>query len=231
MPELSESEEEYLEALYRLGGHERQVKVGELAKELKVKEPSVVEMLRKLDNKKLVDYESYAGASLSEKGEDEGRRVTRRHRLAERLLSDVLNRDLPRIHEEACKLEHSMADETADEIARVLKNPETCPHGHPIPEKKSEPKSEDLIKLTEGEKGEDYRVVSIPEEKEDVQRLLPLAILPGAKIRIDEKPSFSAIMVSRAGDKVALSRDIASEIEVRPYGKRKRRRHRDRSDR
>ncbi len=225
MSDLTESEEEYLEALYRLGGGNDKVKVGDLAEELEVKEPSVVEMLRKLEEKKFLKYERYEGVELTEKGEEEGMRVTRRHRLAERLLSDVLNRDLPEVHEEACELEHSLANETADEIANVLENPRTCPHGNPIPEE-TEEFDEEVIKLTEGEEGKEYRVITIPEGEEDVKRLLPMAVLPGCDIELSEKPSFSAIMVERNGDKLALSRDIASKIKVKPCGGRKRRRHR-----
>lgn len=230
MIELTESEEEYLEAMYRLEGGKKQVKVGDLAKDLGVKEPSVVEMLKKLESKDFLDYEKYKGAKLTEKGEEEGMKVTRRHRLAERLLCDVLDRELPSVHEEACKLEHSLASQTADEIARVLENPETCPHGNPIPETKIE-EDEDVIKLTEAEKDEKYEVVTIPERKEDIQRLLPLAILPGSQIKLIEKPSYSAIMVKRGEDKLALSRDIASKIKVRPCGERKRYRHRGRTGR
>lgn len=230
MMELSESEEEYLEALYKLNGRGGQVRVGKLAEELQVKEPSVVEMLKKLEKKNLVDYERYSGAKLTDRGKEEGMSVTRKHRLAERLLSDVLDLELPEIHDEACKLEHSIGNDTADKIARVLENPETCPHGYPIPEEEKE-EDENLIELTEGEEGEEYRVITIPEKREDIQRLIPLAILPGSKIELADKPPFSALMVERGGDKLALSRDLASKIMVKPHGRRKRRRHRSGSGR
>lgn len=230
MSGLTESEEEYLEAIYRLKGYDRQVKVSELAKNLDVTEPSVVEMLKKLENKGFLDYERYAGVKLTEKGVEEGMRVIRRHRLAERLLCDVLDRDISQVHEEACRLEHSVANETADEIARVLDGPTTCPHGNPIPD--GEPvMDEDAIKLTEGEEGEEYIVLSIPEEREDIQRLLPLAILPGSEIELAEKPSLSALMIKRGEDRLALGRDIASKIMVKPCEKRKRYRHRARAGR
>lgn len=228
MQKLSESEEEYLEALYRLNGNDDRVRVKKLAEGLEVRESSVVEMLKKLDKKKLVKYRKYKGAKLTDGGKEAGMKITRKHMLAERLLSDVLNRDLPDIHEEACKLEHSLADETADEIEKVLKNPKTCPHGNPIPEKNPE-SEEDSLKLSEAEEGETYEVITIPEEKEDIQRLLPLCVLPGAKIELTDKPSFSAIMVSRGDDTLALSREIASKIKVRPYEQRKRHRHHGRA--
>lgn len=231
MSELSESEEEYLEALYRLDGHKKRIKIGEISEELGVREPSAVEMLKKLEGKGLVDYETYSGVKMTEEGAERGIQVTRKHRLAERLLCDVLNRDLPEVHEEACKLEHSIADETAEEIAKVLEDPETCPHGQPIPQNENELKDrENVIALTEGREGDKYRVVSIPEEEEDIQRLIPLAILPGKTVELVEKPSLTAIMVRRGGDKLALSQNLASKIEVTPCGG-ERHRHRDRSGR
>lgn len=155
-------------------------------------------------------------------------RVSRRHRLAERLLNDLLDRDLSQVHGEACRLEHSLADKTANEIARVLGDPETCPHGHSIPEEEGVGREEEeLIKLSEGMEGKRYNVASLPEEKEDVQRLLPLAILPGASIKLAENPPSGALMIERGFDRLALSRSIASKIRVKPgEGGRRRRRRR-----
>ncbi len=226
--ELSESEEEYLEALYKLSRNNDEIKVGKLAEELEIRKSSAVEMLKKLENKELVNYKKYSGVKLTEIGEKEGLRVTRRHRLAERLLSDVLNRDLSEVHEEACRLEHSIADETADEIARFLENPDTCPHGYPIPKEEMEDleNEDNILKLTKGEEGEDYEVVSIPEDEDDVQRLLPLGVLPGSKIILEDKSSVGAIMVRKGSDKLALSRKIGSKIRVRPYERKRRTRKR-----
>lgn len=231
MKELSESEEEYLEALYKLDRDGKRVRIGKLAEELKIKEPSVVEMLKKLEKKDLVNYERYKGASLTDEGKDEGRKVTRKHRLSERLLSDVLDRDLSQIHEEACKMEHSIADETANEIERFLENPETCPHGYPIPGKDEEVQFEELIKLNEAEEGGEYRVMTIPETSEYIQRLLPLAVLPGAKIELDDASSLGPIMVKKGKDKFALSKDIASKILVKPCERKRKRKRRGRSSR
>ncbi|MFP4006214.1 MAG: DtxR family transcriptional regulator [Candidatus Hadarchaeia archaeon] len=225
---LSESEEEYLESLYKLTRKRERVRVSDLAEDLDLSQPSVVEMLKKLERKDLVKYEKSLGCELTEKGEKIGMGVSRRHRLAERLLTDMLNRDLSQVHDEACKLEHSLEDKTADEIARVLGDPNTCPHGRPIPERGEERSEEDMIKLSEGDEGKEYNVVAIPEESEHVQRLLPLAILPGTNIELTENPSSGALMIRRGSDKLALSRNIASEIEVRECGRGEGRRHRRR---
>ena len=225
--ELSESEEEYLESLYNLSRGVDKVKVSELADDLEISAPSTVEMLEKLDNKELVNYEKSSGCSLTDEGENIGRKISRRHRVAERFLSDMLDRDLSQVHDEACELEHSLADKSADEIANILGNPDTCPHGQPIPKEGEEEVDEDSIKLAEAEEGREYDVKSIPEREGDVQRLLPLAILPGSRIKLAENPSSGALMVKRGSDKLALSRDIASKIEVCKDEERKqRRRHR-----
>lgn len=228
MVELSESEEEYLESLYTCEKEDGLVKVGVLAKDLGVKEPSVVEMLKKLGENNLVKYERYSGAKLTKKGEKEASRVVRCHRLAERLLSDVLGHELSDVHDEACKFEHTISDVTADEIAEILGDPETCPHGQPIPPRdKLKELSEDLITLNEAEKGREYTVITIPEEMSVIRRLLSLGILPDSKVKVGEAPSLGAIMIRRGDDELALSQSVASQMLVKPHGKgRKRKRHR-----
>ncbi|MFB6217251.1 MAG: metal-dependent transcriptional regulator, partial [Candidatus Aenigmatarchaeota archaeon] len=139
-------------------------------------------------------------------------------------------RDLSEVHEEACKMEHSIADETADKIAKFLKQPKTCPHGHPVPDEDSDIEEDNLLKLSECEKGQEYEVVTVPEDREDVERLLPLGILPGAEIKLVEDPSFSALIIEKGDDRVTLSEGIASKTLVRPC-ERRRRRHRGRSGR
>jgi len=76
----------------------------------------------------------------------------------------------------------------------------------------------DSMNLADGEPGETYRVLSIPGEKTDADRLVPLAIMPGSEIRLEEKPSFGALMVQKGGDRIAISRDLASRIKVERDG-------------
>lgn len=84
------------------------------------------------------------------------------------------------------------------------------------------------IKLTQGRTGESYRVTSIPGDEGCVERLLSLAILPGAEVELVEDPSVGAVMIDKDGDRIALSRSLASEIEVRPVRWRERKRERGR---
>lgn len=222
LPKLSSSEEEYLEAIYR-----RQPKVGErakvkeLARDLGVKDPSVVEMLAKLKDKGLVTYDR-SGAVLTGRGRDQAVRVVRRHKLAERLLSDVFGHDLPGVHEHACEFEHILDDELTDKIDKMLEKPATCPHGGPIPPLKGRSIDVSGERLTDIGCGENCVVMVIPEERELVERLLALNILPRAKVRIVEKLPRGAVILQCGKTQVALSREIASKIIVAAHRRRAR---------
>ena len=212
LPSLTPSEEEYLESIYRR--EDGLVKVKELARHLGVKDPSVVEMLKKLKEKGLVTYDR-TGVKLTKRGKRGAVRVVRRHELAERLLSDVFKHDLPGIHEHACEFEHILDDGLTDKIDHMLGKPSTCPHGDPIPTpegKAAEPKVKPLIDLGEDE---ECVVMVIPEERSSVERLLSLNILPGAKVRVAEKLPRGAMILQCGKTQVALSRGIASKIFVR----------------
>lgn len=214
-PKLSATEEEYLEAIYRGQAESKQrVKVKDLAKGLRVKDPSVVEMLSRLSEKGLITRDR-SGAALTDKGMDEAIRVVRRHKLAERLLCDVFGHELPGVHEHACEFEHVFDDELTEKIDDLLKRPATCPHGSPIPRLKGNSVLSASEPLSELPCGESCTVVTIPEERESVERLLALNILPGSKVKVVEKLPRGAIMLQCGNMQVALSRDIASKILVK----------------
>jgi DtxR family Mn-dependent transcriptional regulator len=212
---LTPSEEEYLESIFMCEGktHGR-AKVKELADDLDIKAPSVVEMLRKLKRRGLVDYDR-SGAKLTKRGREQAIRVVRRHQLAERLLSDVFGHDLPGVHEHACEFEHVLDDELTDKLDDMLGNPSTCPHGDPIPTPYGKPSEVTGKKLIDASGGEECTVTVIPEERGSVERLLSLNILPGAKIKVVDKLPRGAIIMQCGKTQVALSRSIASKIIVR----------------
>jgi len=211
---LSSSEEEYLEAIYRRQTEAgEQAKVKDLAKSLGVKEPSVVQMLNKLRNRGLVTYDR-SGAMLTERGRDQAFKVVRRHKLAERLLCDVFGHELPGVHEHACELEHVLDDELTERIDAMLKKPATCPHGGAIPRTKDNSIHREGQSLVNLECGESGTVVTIPEERETVERLLALNILPGSRVKVVGKLPRGAVIVQCGKTEVALSREIASRIMV-----------------
>lgn len=215
LPSLTPSEEEYLESIFiceeKTG---ERAKVKELANDLGVKAPSVVEMLRKLKRRGLVDYDR-SGTKLTARGRKQAIRVVRRHQLAERLLSDVFGHDLPGVHKHACEFEHVLDDELTDRLDNMLGKPNTCPHGDPIPTPNGKSIKVMGKKLTDASGGEKYTVIAIPEERGSVERLLSLSILPGAEVEVIEKLPRGAIMTLCGKTQVALSRSIASKILVR----------------
>jgi DtxR family Mn-dependent transcriptional regulator len=223
--EVTPAEEEYLEAVFTLaGGGEEPVKISGLAKQLRVKAPSVVQMLGKLKRKGLITYERHTGTKLTEKGRELAAKILRRHGLAERLLVDVFGQDLYKVHDDACKLEHVIGDELADKIENTLGEPSTCPHGNPIPTSKGDLPRNDRVELVNIGEGQECTITTIPEEREAVQRLLSMNMLPKSKIKVVEKLPRGAVLVQCGNTQVALSRDVASQILVR--GRKRRARHR-----
>jgi DtxR family Mn-dependent transcriptional regulator len=214
---ISEESEEYLEAIYRLEQRDGSAKTMQLASQLKVMPGSITNTVEHLEKHRLVTHEPYKGVKLTEKGRKLALKIIRRHRLAERLLTDVLHLDWSNVHDEACKLEHNLSETIVKPLEKALGNPQTCPHGNPIPSelgKMNEAKSELLISLNPGEGG----VISkITEEKHDLlQYLATLGLVPGASVKIEEKAPFNGpIIVKAMGASYALGRNVASVIWVR----------------
>src|SRR5438105_4060062 len=125
--------EEYLEAIYNLTMEGEPVIGARLAEKFRVSRPTVTETVRRL----VADGYAVQGQDKHIELTPEGRRMTeqvlRRHRLAERLLFDLLGLDWISAHEQAHTLEHTMTEEVAERISERLGHPLTCPHGNPIP--------------------------------------------------------------------------------------------------
>ena len=127
-----ERTEMYLKSMLviALGGH--RVTTSRVAEAMGVSAPSASEMLKRLEHLGYVEP-SPDGVQLTGTGVQIATQVVRRLRLAERLLTDILKMDLDRVYDEACKMEHVISPEVESRLDDVLKHPETCPHGHPIP--------------------------------------------------------------------------------------------------
>jgi len=216
--EISSTIEEYLEAIYRLQGRDGSAKTTELAKQLKVALGTITNTIESMEKQNLVVHEPYKGVKLTEKGRKIALDVVRRHRLSERLLTDVLRLEWSRAHDAACKLEHVFADkELSRPLEEALGHPKTCPHGNPIPSasgRLTEEKSELLTSLSQGEGG---IIVKITDERQDMlQYLATLGLVPGASVSIEEKAPFNGpIIVKVMGASYALGKNVASVIWVK----------------
>src|SRR5829696_2135528 len=124
--------EEYLEAIHELEEEGTTVIQARLAERVGHSAPSVSEMVRRLRSE---GYLAVNGRQLglTGKGRQMAESVVRKHRLAERLLTDVIGLPWDKAHVEACRWEHVISDEVEERLVEVLGHPTTCPHGNPIP--------------------------------------------------------------------------------------------------
>ncbi len=123
--------EEYCEAIWELREDDIGVIQARIAERLEVSRPAVSEMIRRMESERLVDVGDTI--TLSPSGIELAERVVRRHRLAERFLTDMLGLSWADAHAEAGKWEHVISQSVETALARVLGDPTTCPHGNPIP--------------------------------------------------------------------------------------------------
>jgi DtxR family Mn-dependent transcriptional regulator len=209
--------EEYLEAIYRLQEKGGEARTGDLVDLLRVVPGTVTNTIERLEKEGYVTHEPYKGVKLTEKGLKIALQVVRRHRLSERLLTDILHLGWDKVHDAACKLEHSMNDEVVKPLEEVLGHPKTCPHGNPIPTGCGGIVGEESRPLTALDEGERGRVVKITEERSDLLHYLEtLGLVPGASIEILEKAPFDGPITLRIGaDSRALGRAVASIIQVK----------------
>jgi len=122
--------EMYLKAIWNIKAQGGQVKISTIAQILNVRQPSVVQMLKKLNEKTLVNYNK-AGVFLTEEGEKVGASMMRNSRLLEVLMESALKVDID--EEMVCGIEHHMNQQFTDALCTMLEHPRKCPHGHEIP--------------------------------------------------------------------------------------------------
>ena len=126
----AEHVEMYLKAIWHIKERGEDVKISTIAKMLNVRQPSVVQMLKKLNGKNLVNYNK-AGVRLTEEGETIGASMMRNSRLLEVLMDSALKVEID--EEMVCGIEHHMNKQFTDALCTMLKHPRICPHGHKIP--------------------------------------------------------------------------------------------------
>jgi DtxR family Mn-dependent transcriptional regulator len=230
-----EQVEEYLEAIYDIAGTEGSAKTTAIAKCLKVAPASVTEALQNLAEKNLVNYEPYRGASLTGEGKKIAETIKRRHRLLEVFLADVLHINRAKVHDEACRMEHTISEDTENALCRMLNAPERCPHGSPIApcakgvgscsecEMASEsevslledPRETTIIPVTELGPEEKGTIAFIRGDCRVVQRLSDLGLTLGTAVSVTRKaPLNGPVEVFVRRTKLAIDHTIAEKIFV-----------------
>ncbi len=189
--------EEYCECIFELDEDDVAVIQARIAERLQVSRPAVSEMIRRLEAEGLITTDGAIKLTLP--GQALAQLVVRRHRLAERFLTDMLGLSWAEAHHEAGKWEHVMSDAVEQAMDRVLGSPTTCPHGNPIPGSLYlEPV---LVPLADVEVGKSFTINRIPEE---------LEFTPGLLDFLEE----ASILPGRSGLLTAASPDGTMTIEI-----------------
>jgi DtxR family Mn-dependent transcriptional regulator len=176
-------------------------------------------MLQKLSvaRPSFVLYTRHHGVRLSPSGRKRALEIVRHHRLLERFLHDVLDYSWEEVHEEAERLEHFISEKLEDRIAAKLGNPETDPHGHPIPEKGGVVKKRKETPLSMWACGIRAVISSVSDRDPALLReLARLGLRPGVKIILDPRVRNASLLL-RIGSgeaSVRLNKKLAAEINV-----------------
>jgi len=205
--------EEFLETLWHM--RERGQNALALFKDL-LREDFDAAVLDELVREGLVRQDSAAQTvEFTQTGENDGRRLVRAHRLAERLIHDVLGGESEL---SACEFEHTVNLQLVDGICTLLGHPRECPHGMPIPEgeccRRSTTSAESsVVPLTQLSVGQEARIAWVQcKNDEQMHTLEDMQLRPGAAVRLHQtKPTY---VVWCEGATIALDRDVASAIRV-----------------
>lgn len=212
--------EDYLKAAYRLKMEGKTATTQLLADELGVSGPSVTNMVKRLDEMRLLRHTRYQGVELTPAGEKIALEVVRHHRLLELYLAETLGYPWDQVHDEAEKLEHHVSDELEARMDSFLGYPTRDPHGDPIPTRDGWiPDDTDLL-LSELADSIDTTVVRVSDrDPEQLRYLAELGMVPGARVRIVERLPFDDLMRVEVGMTVhVIGRRLSRSVWVdRPH--------------
>jgi DtxR family Mn-dependent transcriptional regulator len=232
---MNNTTEEYLEALFTLTLDGRKANTSDIAHKLQVAPASVTEKLKKLAEDGYVIYTPYQGVTLTDKGYEEARKMTRKHRLMERFLNDVLHIRNDKIHSEACAMEHGLSDETERALCQTLNAPAKCPddqqeipacdlgfktcaecqhwNGENLEEVGK--RKTDIVSVASLKEKQEARVAFIRGDEKSLKRLQDMGLTPGTKIRVNRiAPMKGPVEISLRGCKLALGDEVACNVFV-----------------
>ena len=217
----SSTVENYLKAIYigtnSLDPPQRLLPMGQLATALNVTPGTATTMVKTLAESGLVEYEPYAGVTLTKAGEKLAALVTRRHRLIELFLVQVMDYSWDEVHDEAEQLEHAVSDRLVDRMDAMLGRPETDPHGDPIPNAEGMVKRQKLQTLLTCPLDTKVTVTRVIDQDKDFLRFIEHHNLkPGEAISVEERdPAADSVRVRRSNNRrLTIGARAASKLLV-----------------
>jgi DtxR family Mn-dependent transcriptional regulator len=212
---LSESAQDYLKAIWKLGRGGRAT-TSAIADELGVSPASATGMLKRLASLGLVEHERYHGATLTPAGERVALEIVRHHRLLELYLMQALGLGWDEVHAEADRLEHHLSEEVEARIDAALGFPKRDPHGDPIPTAELELVTDPARMLGELMSGDEAVILCVPDSDPALLRYLAeLGLFPERRVTIVERAPFGGpLTVEVEGARHAIAIELAERIAV-----------------
>ncbi len=215
---FSLSEENYLKAIFHLENTYREgVSTNALAEEMETKASSVTDMIKKLSEKKLLNYKKYQGVKLSKSGREAAISVIRKHRLWEVFLVEKLNFNWDEVHDVAEQLEHIRSEKLISELDKFLGFPKRDPHGDPIPDAEGNFSVSNKMLLSDVKKGDSGICVGVRDSSAPFLQFLDKnSIALGKELKVLEKESFDQSMLVKINDKeLRISHLISGNLYVK----------------
>jgi len=208
--------EEYLETIYAMASDGKEVIGARLAEALDVSPPTVTATLQRMVRDGLISFGARKEITLTAQGQVAVESLLRRHRLSERLLVDMLGMNWHEVHDEACRLEHAISPQVEQRLVEKLGDPDTCPHGNPIPGKTVAEGYRRLVDVGVGENVVIRRIAQRAEAEPGLLRYLEEhGLKPGATVGVREVVPFNGpVVLSVREGTVPLGRDLAAMLWV-----------------
>jgi len=211
MAKATVAEEEYLQIMFWLEEAELPINGANIARAMQLSPPTVHEMIGRLEGDGYVERADDKSLEFTDKGRQEAEAISRRHRLIERFLTDVLGIPWDEVHEEAERLEHAMSPVLEERMLAAIGDAKTCPHGHPI----VEGAREEGVLLADVEPGADVKVLRFENEVEEILHYLKgTGLYPGLEGKIERSDDDEVVMGSDEGHH-AVSKSVAETVSVK----------------
>ena len=224
--DLIDTTEMYLRTIYELVEEEIVPLRARIAERLHQSGPTVSQTVARMERDGLLVVKGDRHLEFTEEGRAQAVRVMRRHRLAERLLVDVIGLDWNEVHEEACRWEHVMSETVERRLLELLDHPTESPYGNPIPglDELGEPPAEGFLEGVQPLSqvaGEESRMVKLGRISEEMQKdealmtaLRRVGARPGAVISV--QATRDGVLLGRSGETAEVITEAAEHIFVRP---------------
>jgi len=215
---VTQTEENYLKALFTLSREKGEAGVNELSKHLAIKMPTVNSMMKRLAEKGLVVYESYKPPRLTEKGAKSAALIIRKHRLTEMYLVQKMGFGWEEVHDVAEQIEHIRSPLFFEKMDELLGHPKVDPHGSPIPDVNGRMTAEHYAKLSDCQPGDRVEFMAVAPSSEELLRFLNSRDLPlGTLITVQAVETFDESMTLSYGERSSevFSNKVSERLLVR----------------